>query len=57
LSTIRGSNAQVALETFARYFEVEPRILNASEKSQFRLDPELMKQDIDENTIGVFFIM
>ena len=54
---IMGANAQVALEKFARYFEVEARILNVSEKSQFRLDPELVKQNIDENTIGVFVIL
>jgi glutamate decarboxylase len=49
---IMGSNAQVALEKFARYFEVEARILPVSEKSHFRLDPELVKKNIDENTIG-----
>ena len=54
---IMGSNAQVALEKFARYFEVESRILNVSEKSHFRLDPELVKQNIDENTIGIFVIL
>ncbi|KAL6714673.1 glutamate decarboxylase gad1 [Lecanora helva] len=54
---IMGSNAQVALEKFARYFEVEARILDVSEKSLYRLDPELVKQNIDENTIGVFVIM
>jgi len=54
---IMGANAQVALEKFARYFEVEARILNVSEKSRFRLDPELVKQNIDENTIGVFVIL
>ena len=47
----------VALEKFARYFEVEARILDVSEKSQFRLDPDLVKQNIDENTIGVFVIL
>ena len=52
-----GSNAQVALEKFARYFEVEARILPVSEKSRFRLDPELVKQNIDENTIGIFVIL
>lgn len=51
---IMGSNAQVALEKFARYFEVEARILDVSEKSKYRLDPELVKKNIDENTIGVF---
>jgi glutamate decarboxylase len=54
---LMGANAQVALEKFARYFEVEARILDVSEKSQFRLDPELVKKNVDENTIGVFVIM
>jgi glutamate decarboxylase len=42
---------------FARYFEVEARILPVSENSSYRLDPELVKQNIDENTIGVFVIL
>ncbi|KAG8629551.1 hypothetical protein KVT40_003416 [Elsinoe batatas] len=54
---IMGSNAQVALEKFARYFEVEARILPVSEKSNYRLDPELVKDNIDENTIGIFVIL
>lgn len=54
---LMGANAQVALEKFARYFEVEARILPVSEKSNFRLDPELVKENIDENTIGVFVIL
>jgi glutamate decarboxylase len=54
---VMGANAQVALEKFARYFEVEARILPVSAKSSFRLDPELVRQNIDENTIGVFVIM
>ena len=54
---IMGANAQVALEKFARYFEVEARILPVSTKSRYRLDPELVKQNIDENTIGVFVIL
>jgi len=54
---LMGANAQVALEKFARYFEVEARILPVSEKSDYRLDPELVKQNIDENTIGVFVIL
>lgn len=54
---IMGANAQVALEKFARYFEVEARILPVSEKSQYRLDAELVKENIDENTIGVFVIL
>lgn len=54
---IMGANAQVALEKFARYFEVEARILPVSAKSCHRLDPELVKENIDENTIGVFVIL
>lgn len=44
-------------KSFARYFEVEARILPVSEKSSYRLDPELVKKTIDENTIGVFVIL
>ena len=54
---LMGANAQVALEKFARYFEVEARILPVSKKSNYRLDPELVKENIDENTIGVFVIL
>ena len=54
---IMGANAQVALEKFARYFEVEARILPVSKKSNYRLDPDLVKENIDENTIGVFVIL
>ncbi|MCJ1304669.1 hypothetical protein MMC08_007482 [Hypocenomyce scalaris] len=54
---IMGANAQVALEKFARYFEVESRILPVSGKSLYRLDPDLVKENIDENTIGIFVIL
>jgi glutamate decarboxylase len=54
---IMGSNAQVALEKFARYFEVDARILPVSKKSCYRLDPDLVKENLDENTIGVFVIL
>jgi len=54
---IMGANAQVALEKFARYFEVEARILPVSAKSRYRLDPGLVRENIDENTIGVFVIL
>src|ERR1700712_2571883 len=42
---------------FARYFEVEARILPVSAKSQYRLDPDLVRENVDENTIGVFVIL
>ncbi|EAQ89769.1 hypothetical protein CHGG_06388 [Chaetomium globosum CBS 148.51] len=54
---IMGANAQVALLKFARYFEVEARVLPVSEKSKFCLDPDLVRENADENTIGVFVIL
>ncbi|KAI0972081.1 glutamate decarboxylase [Xylaria arbuscula] len=54
---LMGANAQVALEKFARYFEVEARILPVSRESNYRLDPKLVEENIDENTIGVFVIL
>ncbi|KAI1392086.1 glutamate decarboxylase [Hypoxylon trugodes] len=54
---IMGANAQVALEKFARYFDVEARILPVSKESKYRLDPELVRKNVDENTIGVFVIL
>jgi len=54
---IMGSNAQVALEKFARYFDVEARILPVTKASRFVLDPALVEKSVDENTIGVFVIL
>ena len=54
---IMGANAQVALPKFGCYFEVEARILPVSAKSEYRLDPDLVRKNIDENTIGVFVIL
>ncbi|EJT70683.1 glutamate decarboxylase [Gaeumannomyces tritici R3-111a-1] len=54
---LMGANAQVALEKFARYFDVEARILPVSAKSHYRLDPDLVRENLDENTIGVFVIL
>jgi glutamate decarboxylase len=54
---IMGANAQVALEKFARYFDVEGRILPVTEKSLYVLDPESVRENVDENTIGVFVIL
>jgi glutamate decarboxylase len=54
---LMGSNAQVALEKFARYFDVEARILPVSRASRYVLDPELVRKNVDENTIGVFVIL
>jgi len=54
---VMGSNAQVALEKFARYFEVECRLVPVSEESKYRLDTKKAVEMCDENTIGVFVIL
>lgn len=54
---IMGANAQVALEKFARYFDVEMRLVPVSEESHYCLDPKKAMEYIDENTIGVYIIL
>ncbi|PLW30430.1 hypothetical protein PCASD_15608 [Puccinia coronata f. sp. avenae] len=54
---VMGANAQVALEKFARYFDVEARLVPVSEESNYCLDPEKAMEYVDENTIGVFVIL
>lgn len=36
---------------------MEARILDVTEESNYCLDPRKIKQNVDENTIGVFIIM
>jgi glutamate decarboxylase len=54
---IMGSNAQVALEKFARYFDVEARLIPVSAKSNHVLDLDQIEENVDENTIGIFVIL
>ncbi|KAK9236824.1 pyridoxal phosphate-dependent transferase [Lipomyces kononenkoae] len=54
---IMGANAQVALEKFARYFEVEARLVPVSEESNHCMDASKLHEYLDENTIGVFVIL
>ena len=54
---VMGANAQVALEKFARYFDVECRLVPVSKESHYRLDPKKAMQYVDENTIGVYVIL
>ncbi|KAI0042697.1 glutamate decarboxylase [Auriscalpium vulgare] len=54
---VMGANAQVALEKFARYFEVEARLVPISQESKYRLDPKKAIEYVDENTIGVYVIL
>ncbi|KAK9456757.1 pyridoxal phosphate-dependent transferase [Dipodascopsis uninucleata] len=54
---IMGANAQVALEKFARYFDVEARLVPVSQQSNHALDVTKLPDLLDENTIGVFVIL
>lgn len=54
---VMSSACQVALEKFARYFEVECRLVPVSAESHHSLDPKLLWEFVDENTIGVFVIL
>ena len=54
---VMGANAQVALEKFARYFDVEMRLVPVSVESHYRLDPKRAMEYVDENTIGVYVIL
>lgn len=54
---IMSSIAQVALEKFARYFDVENRTINVNPGSGHVIDVSKIKENIDENTIGIFVIL
>lgn len=54
---VMGANAQVALEKFARYFDVEGRMVPVNEKSRYCMDVSRLHEFVDENTIGVYVIM
>lgn len=54
---LMAANAQVALEKFARYFDVEERIIPVNEASKHCLDLSKIRENLDENTIGIFVIM
>ncbi|ORY87112.1 putative glutamate decarboxylase [Protomyces lactucae-debilis] len=56
-SCIMGSNAQVAIEKFARYFEVENRLIPVCKESCYVLDINKIKEQLDETTIAVFVIL
>ncbi|TDL19632.1 glutamate decarboxylase, partial [Rickenella mellea] len=54
---IFGANAQVALEKFARYWDVETRLVPVKAKNDFIMDPRDAIKLVDENTIGIIVIM
>jgi glutamate decarboxylase len=53
---LMASCCQVALEKFARYFDVENRLIGVSDKD-FLIDINKIKENLDENTIGIFVIV
>lgn len=53
---LMASCAQVALEKFARYFDVEARLIHVNESNNHLMDISKIKANIDENTIGIFVI-
>ncbi|GAA5944068.1 uncharacterized protein JCM15063_004306 [Sporobolomyces koalae] len=54
---VMGANAQVALEKFARYFDVEARMVPVDKSTNYCMDPKRAIEMVDENTIGVFVIL
>ncbi|WVQ93968.1 glutamate decarboxylase [Kwoniella sp. CBS 9459] len=54
---VMGAEAQVALEKFARFFEVEARLVPVHSGSGYVMDPKEAIKYVDENTIGIFVIM
>jgi len=53
---VMGENVQVCWEKFARYFEVEPRMVPLTHKRFVLGVPEALER-VDENTIGVVGIL
>ncbi|ODQ82272.1 hypothetical protein BABINDRAFT_30875 [Babjeviella inositovora NRRL Y-12698] len=49
--------AQVALEKFARYFDVEDRLIPVCAESDHMIDVSKIRENVDENTIGIFVIV
>jgi len=54
---ILASCAQVALEKFANYFGVEPRLIPVTEESHHVLDAKKTVAQVDERTIGIYAIL
>jgi glutamate decarboxylase len=54
---VLGHNAQVALEKFALYFDVEARLIDVSADSNYTMKVDEALKMVDENTIGVVTIL
>ena len=53
---IMGENVQVCWEKFAKYFDVEPKYIPV-EEGNYVITPEMIREHVDENTIGVCAIL
>lgn len=53
---VMSETVQVVWDKFARYFEVEPKLIPV-EKGEYVLTPEKVLEYVDENTIGVCAIL
>ncbi|KAI0216350.1 glutamate decarboxylase gad1, partial [Massospora cicadina] len=56
-NVVFGSNAHCCIEKFARYFDVEARIVTVKKEHNYVMDPADCVKQCDENTIGVFSIL
>lgn len=55
--SIMGANAQVALEKFARYFDVEARLVPVSAETSYCLSPKKAMEYVDEVRFSSFFLV
>jgi len=54
---VMGHNAQIALVKFAKYFDVEERLVPVTKESHFAMGVQEALKLVDENTIGVVAIL
>ncbi|GAA5902753.1 hypothetical protein JCM6882_004057 [Rhodosporidiobolus microsporus] len=54
---VMGSEAQVALEKFANYWECDARMVPVDASTKYVMSPQRALEQVDENTIGIFVIL
>jgi glutamate decarboxylase len=54
---VMSANAHIAMKKFALYFDVELRLVPATESSRFVLNPQEVLKYVDENTIGIAAVL
>jgi len=55
-NVVMGTNVQICWKKFARYFDVEPKLIPL-EPGRYVVTPEQVAEAVDENTIGVCAIL